>query len=105
MNKHGELISNESINKQEPLLQDFDYKPIEEMDSASFDDPVAKVSIQRPKLYNRALFLLKIKKERKLSQVAVNDVIGDIFTLLEEKILSLKAMSSSVCRRSMHRQI
>ena len=51
MNKHSELISNESIDTQEPLLQDFDHEPIEELDPASFDDPVAEVSIQRPKLY------------------------------------------------------
>jgi len=48
------------------------------------------VAAERPKLYNKALFLLKLKEERRSSKVAVNGLIGDISTLLEEEILSLK---------------
>ena len=36
-----------------------------------------------------AVFLLKVKEEQRLSQVAINGLIGDITTLLEEN-LSLK---------------
>ena len=36
-----------------------------------------------------ALFLLKLKEER-LPQVVINSLIGDVSTLLEEEILSLK---------------
>ena len=43
---------------------------------------------ERLKLYNKALF----------PQVAINSLIGDISTLLEEEHM----MSSSVCKRGMH---
>ena len=93
VNKHNELISDESVNTEESFLQNSDHEAthsIEEMDSAPFDDSLTEVSAERPKLYNKALFLLKLKEERRLSQVAVNGLIGDISTLLEEEILSLK---------------
>lgn len=61
------------------------------MDVAPFDDLITKVATERTKLYNKALFLLKLKEERRLSQVAVNGLIGDISILLEEEILSLKS--------------
>ena len=91
MNKHSELISDEGINTEEPFLQGA--KPTysnEEMDAAPFDDLITEVAAERPKSYNKALFLLKLKEERRLSQVAVNGLISDISILLEEEILSLK---------------
>ena len=90
VNKHSEHMSDERVDTEEGLDHETDMYGIEEMDSVSFDDPVTEVSIERPKLYNKALFLLKIKEERRLSQLAVNGLIGDISTLLEEEILSLK---------------
>ena len=89
VNKHSEHISNERVNTEETFL-DHETHGIEEMDSVCFDDPVTEVSAERPKLYNKALFLLKLKEERRLSQLAVNGLIGDISTLLEEEISSLK---------------
>ena len=83
-------MSDERVDTKEGLDHEIDMYGTEEMDSVSFDDPVTEVSIERPKLYNKALFLLKIKEERRLSQLAVNGLIGDISTLLEEEILSLK---------------
>jgi len=83
INKHSELISDEGINTEEPFLQG--PKPTysnEEMDAAPFDDSITKVAAERPKLYKKALFLLKLKEERRLSQVVVNGLIGDISTLL-----------------------
>ena len=82
-------MSDARVDTEESLDHETDMYGTEEMDSVSFDDPVTEVSIERPKLYNKALFLLKIK-ERRLSQLAVNGLIGDISTLLEEEILSLK---------------
>ena len=69
MNKHSELIiSDEGINTEEPFLQGFEptYSN-EEMDAAPFDDSITEVAAERPKLYNKALFLLKLKEERRLS--------------------------------------
>ena len=59
---------------------------VEEMDSAHFDEPMAQASAdhERSKLYNKALFLLKLKEEQRLLQLTVNSLIGDISTLLEE---------------------
>lgn len=45
---------------------------------------------ERPKLYNKAMFLLKLKQERRLSQMAIDGLISDITTLLEEELSSLK---------------
>ena len=93
VNKHSEhnIISDERVNTEEAFLDhETHIYGTEEMDSVSFDDPVTEVSTERPKLYNKALFLLKLKEERRLSQLAVNGLIGDISTLLEEEILSLK---------------
>ena len=89
VNKHSERISDERVNTEETFL-DHETHSIEEMDSVCFDDPVTEISAERPKLYNKALFLLKLKEERRLSQLAVNGLIGDISTLLEEEISSLK---------------
>ena len=89
VNKHSEHISDERVNTEETFL-DHETHSIEEMDSVCFDDPVTEISAERPKLYNKALFLLKLKEERRLSQLAVNGLIGDISTLLEEEISSLK---------------
>ena len=84
MNKHSEHISDERVNTEEAFLDHETYMySTKEMDSASFDDPVTEVSTERPKLYNKAL---KLKEERRLSQLAVNGLIGDISTLLEEEI-------------------
>ena len=108
MNKHSERISDERVNTEETFLDHETHMyGAEEMDSVCFDDPVTEISTERerPKLYNKALFLLKLKEERRLSQLAVNGLIGDISTLLEEEISSLKSKtSSSVCMRSMHQR-
>lgn len=52
----------------------------------------ANVLTNRPynHVYNKALFLLKLKEERRLPEGAVDGLIGDISILLEEEILSLK---------------
>ena len=93
VNKHCELISDERVDTEEALDHETHMYGADEMDSVSNDDPVTEVSTERerPKLYNKALFLLKLKEERRLSQLAVNGLIGDISTLLEEEILSLKS--------------
>jgi len=46
--------------------------------------------IVRPKLYNRAMLLLKLKEERRLPQVTIDNLVSDVGTLLEEELLSLK---------------
>ena len=89
------------MNTEEPVIQDSEYvQSDEEMTSNHFDNSLIP-EVSRPKLYNKALFLLKIKEERRLSQVAINGLIGDITTLLGEEYLSLK-ISSSACRKGMH---
>ena len=88
INKHSELLQDDSMDTEEPIVQDSEYVQNEEITSNDFDDSSIP-EVPRPKLYNKALFLLKIKDERRLSQVAINGLIGDITTLLEEN-LSLK---------------
>ena len=65
----------------------------EEMMVNPFDDSTVCNDVQtdcgRHKLYNKALYLLKINAER-LSQVAFNSLISDVSTLLEKEALSLK---------------
>ena len=62
---------------------------------SSFDDSLTvhhdvQTDHGKPPLYNKALFLLKLKEEQRLSQVAINNIIVDISTLLEEETLSIK---------------
>ena len=85
VNKHSELLSDERVNTED--THESSSHSIEEMDSAPFDEPVTEASTERPKLYNKALFLLKLKEEQRLSQLVVNGLIGDISTLLEEILL------------------
>lgn len=61
------------------------YKILDNLNPSDSTD----VPADRPKSYNKALFLLKLKEEQRLPQVAVDGLIGDISILLEE-ILSLK---------------
>ena len=46
------------------------------LDDSTIDHDVL-TDCERPKLYNKALFLLKLKEEQRLSQVAINSLIGD----------------------------
>ena len=59
-------------------------------DSTIDHDVETPTDHEKPKLYNKALFLLKLKEEQRLPQVVINSLIGDVSTLLEEEILSLK---------------
>jgi len=43
----------------------------------------------RPVLYNKAMFILKLKEERRLTQVAIDGLIDDVASLLEEETLTL----------------
>ena len=91
--KHSKLTVDESVNTEESFLPESDHEPthsIEEMDMTPFNDLLTEASAERPKLYNKALFLLKLKEEWRWSQTAVNGLIGDISILLEEEITSLK---------------
>jgi len=93
-NKHGDLLIDDAMDTGE--VQE-DYQHVhgsdEEMMVNPFDDSTVYNDVQtdcgRHKLYNKALFLLKLSAER-LSQVAINSLIGDVSTLLEEETLSLK---------------
>ena len=46
---------------------------------------------QSPTLHNKALFLLKLKEERRVSQRAINGIVDDMNTLFEEELATLKA--------------
>ena len=61
VSKHSEHILDERVNTDEALDHETYMYGTEEMDSVSFDDPVIEVSTERLKLYNKALFLLKLK--------------------------------------------
>ena len=77
----------------EPLQDSGHVHSDEDMSLNPFDDSTIDHDVQtteRPKLYNKALFLLKLKEEQRLPQVVINSLIGDISTLLEEENLSLK---------------
>ena len=93
-NKHGDLLIDDTMDTGE-VQQDSQHVHggDEEMMVNPFDDSTVCNDVQtdcgRPKLYNKALFLLKLNGER-LSQVAINSLIGDVSTLLEEETLSLK---------------
>ena len=60
-------------------------------ESSSTDESalVQDTPIVRPKLYNRAMLLLKLKEERWLPQVTTDNLVADVGTLLEEELLSL----------------
>ena len=91
INKHSELLIDDSMDTEDPLLRDSEHIHVhsdEEMTLHPLDDSTIDHDVptdcERPKLYNKALFLLKLKEEQRLSQVAINSLIGDISTLLEE---------------------
>ena len=93
-NKHGDLLIDDAMDTGE-VQQDSQHVhgSDEEMMVNPFDDSTVCNDMQtdcgRHKLYNKALFLLKLNAER-LSQVAINSLIGDVSALLEEETLSLK---------------
>ena len=60
-------------------------------DEATTADFAVDVPVsERPKLYNKAMYLLKLKHERRISQVAIDGLISDTATLIEEELLSVK---------------
>ena len=89
------------MDTEEPLPEDSEYIHSDEMTLNPSDNATTDYAVQteRPKLYNKALFLLKLKEEQRLSQVTINNLIGDVSTLMEEENVSLKKMSSNVYRR------
>ena len=88
--KHSELLpaADDSTSTDEPLLQDSEH--VYSIEGSPNPSESTDVLTNRPKTYNKALFLLKLKEERRLPQVAVDGLIGDISILLDEEILSLK---------------
>ena len=76
-------------------LQDSEHEHADEEISNPLDDSAVDHDVQTskheyPKLYNKALFLLKLKEDNRLPQVVINSLISDISTLLEEEISSLQ---------------
>ena len=93
IHKHGELLRDDDMDVDS--LQDSEHVYADEEMSNLFDDSAIDheeqtTNYEIPKLYNKALFLLKLKEEKRLPQVVLNSLIGDISTLLEEEISSLQ---------------
>ena len=89
-NSHSETVPNDTHGNidEQPQSQDSsnydadtDVIGNDSTTTAQDDDP--------PLLHNKAMFILKLKEERRLTQVAIDGLIDDVSTLLEE-VLSLK---------------
>ena len=50
------------------------------------------------------MLLLKLKEERRLPQVTIDHLVGDISTLLEEELLSLKC-NITKCLQESHASV
>ena len=83
MDKHQEIL-NDTGSATVPAADDVDY----------FDSSIPS---QRPVLQgqlepnHKALFLLKLKEERRISQANVDRIVGDISILFQDEIRSLKS--------------
>jgi len=84
-----------------PNVHDHNIMHNDEATSADFavDVPVS----ERPKLYTKTMHILKLKHERRLSQVAIDGLISDTTTYLKN-LYQLKMKSYNVWKKDMYQQ-
>ena len=82
MEKHQEVMENSEPHStvEQPDVQDYQ----EPTENDALTDPVQ----MQPN--SKALFLLKMKEDRRISQSNVDGLVADFTVLLQEEILSLK---------------
>lgn len=86
MDKHQEILSD-----TEPVAED--------CDDTDIPSPPSVIQPRTHQPSNKALFLLKLKEERRISQTNVDFLVNDITVLVQEEIRSLQKEIVSCIRQ------